>query len=417
MQILDGHLPRSLLERGSAGPDVSGVARMVSEVRVRGDEAVAEYNATFDGDALAPFALSAEEVARLRAQVEPEVLEALRFAHERMASFAASQRGAVRETTWDDGAGVRCGTRFVPVERVACYVPGGRFPLPSSALMTVTAARVAGVREVAVFSPRMAPEVAAAAHMAGADTFYRIGGPQAVAAAAYGTVQVGKVDMIVGPGNAYVTEAKRQVLGSVGIDMLAGPREVLIIADEHAEPTRLAVDLLAQAEHDPHALALLFTPSRELAERVAGEIVRFRRHLALPEFIGESLEHSAIVLFESLERCAAMSEEVAPEHLELHVQNAESWRERFKHYGCLFLGEPAAEVFGDYCAGTNHVLPTGGAARFSAGLSPLAFLMPRTWQTATPEAAANLAPTVERLARIEGLNAHAEAARQRRGEA
>ncbi|MGE0433899.1 MAG: histidinol dehydrogenase [Planctomycetota bacterium] len=409
-------LPAGLLGGAAGGVDVSGVPSIIDAVRDRGDEAVSEFNLRFDRDALQPFELEGEALAAHVAGVAPAVKAALELAHERVRTFAQVQRDTARDAEWDDNAsGVRAGVRWTPVDRVACYVPGGRFPLPSSALMTVTAARVAGVREVIVLAPRMAPETALAAQIAGADRLFRIGGPQAVAAAAFGTASVPRVDMIVGPGNAYVAEAKRLLIGRIGIDMIAGPSEVCIVADASADPARVAADLLAQAEHDPAAVPVLLTSDAALPAKVQAAIDAQCSRMSLPSFIGESLGRGAMVVLPSLDGCVAAANELAPEHLELHLPDdlARDVATRVRHFGCLFIGEHSAEVFGDYLAGTNHVLPTAGSARHSSGLSPLTFLMPRTWLQMTADAAASLSGPCVTLAEAEGLHGHAEAARLR----
>ena len=412
--VYRGQLPDALLGGTAGGVDVSGVPAIIQAVRERGDEAVAGFNQRFDGDSLQPFELAGDELAAHIANVKPEVKAALELAHMRILAFARVQRGTTRDAEWEQD-GVRAGVRWVPVERAACYVPGGRFPLPSSALMTVTAAKVAGVKDVIVLAPRMAPETALAAKIAGADRLFRIGGPQAVAAAAFGTASVPRVDMIVGPGNAYVAEAKRLLIGRIGIDMIAGPSEVCVIADATADAARIAADLLAQAEHDPAAVPVLLTPDDSLPARVQAAVDAQVARMNLPSFIGESLGRGALVVLDSLDACIAAANRLAPEHLELHMADADAAASRFHHYGCLFIGDHSAEVFGDYLAGTNHVLPTGGSARHSAGLSPLTFLMPRTWLNMTADAAAALSGPCVTLAEAEGLHGHAEAARLRGG--
>ena len=285
--------------------------------------------------------------------------------------------------------------------------------MPSTALMTALPARVAGVAEICIVCPDMSPEIIYAGHLAGVDRFFRIGGAQAVAALAFGTETIPAVDMVVGPGNAYVTEAKRQLQGMIGIDLLAGPSEVAVIADRSPDPERVALDLLAQWEHDPDARAWLLTDSRELAESVAEALARRSRSPGFPSFLEASVEGGAILVFESLEACAAASDRVAPEHLQLAVVDPDSMKSRVKNYGALFLGREATVPFGDYMAGPNHTLPTGRTARFSGGLSPLAFLRPQSWLE-VGAGLHRLASDTEAFAEAEGLPVHAEAARARK---
>lgn len=299
-----------------------------------------------------------------------------------------------------------------PVTRAACYVPGGRYPLPSTALMTAITARAAGVSEIAIVSPLLCDEILYAGHLAGVSEFLEIGGAQAIAAMALGTQTIKAADIVVGPGNVYVTEAKRQLFGQVGIDMLAGPSEVTIIADKGAQSEWLALDLLAQAEHDPDARVYLLTDSQEIAEAVNAELPRLVSKLNLPEYIADVLRASAIIVAPSLNHCAELSNKIAPEHLELQIAHPEKLKAKLNNYGALFMGYQATVPFGDYMAGPNHTLPTNRAARFTGGLSPLTFLRGQSWLQIKGQAP-QLASGTAAFAGLEGLVAHQAAAQAR----
>ena len=305
--------------------------------------------------------------------------------------------------------GGRTGLRYAPVQRAGCYAPGGRFPLPSSVLMTSITAREAGVAEVWVASPRPAPATLAAAAIAGADFFLAVGGAQAIAALAFGTTENPAVDAIVGPGNRYVVAAKQLVAGRVAIDMLAGPSELLVIADHSADPARVAADLLAQAEHDPDAVPMLIALDPTFPDRVDAAITEQLATLPTAVIARASLRNGWATVA-TADEAVALADQLAPEHLALHLTDASGLAARFQHYGALFIGENAAEVLGDYGAGPNHTLPTGGTARAFGALSVQAFLRPQTWlRIDDPIAAAPIAADATTLARVEGLEAHARA--------
>jgi histidinol dehydrogenase len=349
--------------------------------------------------------------------------------------------------------GVRTGLDWRPVGRAGCYVPAGRHPLPSTALMTALAARAAGVPEIVIACPRPVPEIVFAGTLVGVERFFRIGGAQAVAAMALGTESVPRADVIAGPGNAYVAEAKRQLQGEAGFDLIAGPSEVAVVADASARPDWVALDLLAQAEHDPDARAWLLTDSLALARDAAAEVGRLAESLDLPPFVrgavagappesGEGRDSKggkgkggsparrdarnpkletrnpelfpsiAILALGSLAECAEASNLFAPEHLALHLRDLEAWKPRFRHYGAMFLGGESSVAFGDYMAGPNHTLPTGRCARFQGGLTPYAFLRPQAW-TRMGKGAKRFAADTGAFADLEGLVAHAAAARAR----
>ncbi|MBL8760305.1 MAG: histidinol dehydrogenase [Phycisphaerae bacterium] len=336
----------------------------------------------------------------------------------RIRAFAMTQRASLRDLDMPVLAG-RAGHTIAPVDSAGCYAPGGRFPLPSSVLMTAVTARAAGVPRVVVASPRPTPATLAAASIAGADALLAIGGAQAVAALALG-ILVPACDVIAGPGNRYVTAAKKLVAGEVGIDMLAGPSELTILADESADPALVAADLLAQAEHDDDAVPILVTTSYPLADRVEAELESQLASLPTAATARRALANGAIVLAPSLESAANVCNAIAPEHLEVIVSDEARVVRGLRHYGAIFFGGLSAEVFGDYGVGPNHTLPTGGTARFSGGLSVFNFLRVRTWMKLDALEQTNAHDNVDQLiedsimlARIEGLEAHARAAEKR----
>ena len=333
----------------------------------------------------------------------------------RIRAFAEAQRGAIRDVMVPVPGGF-AGHRIVPVERAGCYAPGGRYPLPSTVLMTAITARVAGVAQVIVASPKPSSLVLAAAAVAGADAVLPIGGAHAIAALAYGAGPIPACDVVVGPGNRYVTAAKHCVSRTVGIDTLAGPSELVIFADLSADPRLVAADLLAQAEHDSDALPVLVACDAALAARVETELSLQLADLPTADVARAALEHGGVITVNSLEQGIAACESIAPEHLQLHLtaQAVATVTPRLRNYGALFIGSGAGEVLGDYGAGPNHVLPTGGAARGTGGLSVLTFLRLRTWLRIDDAAAASgLAEDSAWLARAEGLEGHARSAEKR----
>ncbi len=396
------------------------VARsIVEDVRRRGDRALVEYTLRYDGAARTPasFAVPPQELRAAAAALPPKVRAALRLAARRIRAFHARQR----QPSWHyrDAAGLVLGQQVTPLRRVGVYVPGGHAAYPSSVLMNVIPARVAGVDEVIMVSPAgrdgHAPAVLAAAHIAGVTAVYRIGGAQAVAALAYGTRTIARVDKIVGPGNAFVQAAKRLVYGQVDIDSTAGPSEVLVIADTSAPPAYVAADLLAQAEHGSgDECALLLTPSRRLAAAVQAEIGRQRP--ALPRraaIAGVLKKRGALVVVRDLDEAVELAEQIAPEHLELLVRAPQRLAKRLRNAGAIFVGAFAPAPLGDYVAGPNHVLPTGGSARFFSPLGTYDFVKRTSVVSASAAALRRLAPAVETLAELEGYQAHAAAVRVR----
>lgn len=411
----------AIRDRGTGGNAAieAQAARIVAAVRRRGDRALIELTRRFDGVTLTPAGLRVP-AAELRAAVAglaPGAVRALRLAARRIAAFHRRQRTA--SWSYVDPVGLRLGQQITPLARVGVYVPGGHAAYPSSVLMNAVPARVAGVGEIVMVSPAgvrgFNPAVLAAASIAGVDAVYRIGGAQAIAALAYGTATVPRVDKIVGPGNAYVQAAKKLVYGAVDIDSVAGPSEVLVIADDTAPAAYVAADLLAQAEHGSgDECAVLVTSSARLAERVRVEIAAQLAVLPRRKAIAGVLRRrGALVVARDLEEAVRLADEVAPEHLELIVANAARWVPRLRNAGAVFVGPYAPAPLGDYVAGPNHVLPTGGTARFFSPLGVYDFVKRTSVVTATRAGLRRLGPSVVRLAELEGYDAHAAAVRRR----
>ena len=411
----------AIRERGAQTNEAadSAARAIVKAVRERGDAAVIEMTARFDKVKLKPAELrvSDSEIRGATARVPAEAVKALRLAAKRIAAFHSKQR--MRSWMYRDSAGLRLGQQITPLERVGVYVPGGHAAYPSSVLMTVVPARVAGVREVIMVSPAgkdgLSPAVLAAASIAGVDQIFRIGGAQAVAALAYGTATIPRVDKIVGPGNAYVQAAKKLVYGTVDIDKMAGPSEVLVIADESADPTFVAADLLAQAEHGSgDECAVMLSPSKRIIARVATELAAQLEELPRRDAIAKVLrQRGALIQVRNLDEAVEVAEQVAPEHLELIVQEPQRLAGRIRNSGALFLGAHAPAPLGDYLAGPNHVLPTGGTARFFSPLGVYDFVKRTSVVQASPAGLRRLGPSVAALARLEGYDAHAAAVEKR----
>ena len=387
------------------------VAAIIKDVRQRGDAALCDLTRRFDRLDLTPdrLRLSADEIAAQIAHVTPQDRTALTLAAERIRAYHARQMP--EDASWTDPEGATLGWRWTPVSAAGLYVPGGQAAYPSSVLMNAIPARVAGVERLAVCVPtpdgHINPLVVLAAQLSGVDEIYRIGGAQAIAALAYGTDTIAPVDKITGPGNAYVAAAKRQVFGRVGIDMIAGPSEVLVIAEGPQHPDWLALDLLAQAEHDADAQAILVTPDEGLARAVAAEVERLLPTLPRAAIAGASWrDHGTVIVTRDLAEAAAVSDRIAPEHLELCVDDPEALASQVHHAGAIFLGGWTPEAAGDYVSGPNHVLPTARSARFSSGLSVMDFLKRTTLSRLDPGSLAAIGPTAVRLAESEGLSAH-----------
>jgi histidinol dehydrogenase len=388
------------------------VAEILAAVRSDGDAALLRFTERFDRLSLAAGDLRVSEAALAEAEAAcaPETLEALRFAAARIEDY--HRRQLPEDLDYRDAAGVRLGHRWTAISAAGLYVPGGTAAYPSSVLMNALPARVAGVPRVAMVVPspdgRLNPLVLAAARIAGITEVYRVGGAQAVAALAYGTATIAPVDKIVGPGNAYVAAAKKQVFGTVGIDTIAGPSEILVVADGANDPAWIAADLLSQAEHDGSAQSILLTDdpafARAVAAAVEGQLERLDRGAIAR---ASWRDHGAIVLLGSLEEAPALVDRLAPEHLELAVAEPEALAAKIRNAGAIFLGRHTPEAIGDYVAGPNHVLPTGRAARYASGLSVLDFMKRSSMIACDPDSLRRLAPAAIALARAEGLDAHA----------
>ena len=400
-------------------PDVDAVvADIIADVRARGDAAVIELTEKFDRVSLAPdtIRLTAEEVAQAADEVPADVRAALEMAAGRIRAYHARQMPA--DDSWTDAAGATLGWRWTPVSAAGLYVPGGLATYPSSVLMNAIPAKVAGVPRLAMVVPTpdgaLNPAVLAAAQIAGVDEIYRIGGAQAVAALAYGTQSIAPVDKITGPGNAFVAAAKRRVFGKVGIDMIAGPSEILVIADAQNDPDWIALDMLSQAEHDESAQAILITDDAAFGHAVAAAIEARLQTLERRDIAGASWrDFGAVITVPDLDVAAALSDRIAPEHLELCVADPEALSDKITHAGAIFLGQWTPEAIGDYVGGPNHVLPTARSARFSSGLSVMDFVKRTTLAKMTPGALQAIGPGAEALAISESLEAHGLSVRAR----
>jgi len=405
---------RRLLEakREDAADVDAAVAAIIEDVARRGDAALIDYTRRFDGVdlALSALRLNRREIAESAAAAPSDTVAALRLAAERIERFHRRQLPAAID--YIDETGVRLVARWRPIEAAGLYVPGGTAAYPSSVLMNAIPAKVAGVKRLVMTVPTpggvLNPLVLAAAEMVGIDEVYRVGGAQAMAALAYGTATIAPVDKIVGPGNAYVAAAKRRVFGKVGIDMIAGPSEILVVADRHNNPAWIAADLLSQAEHDSAAQAILLTNDADFAAAVEAAIERHLVQLPRAEIARASWEaHGAILIVADWDEAPALIDRIAPEHLELALDDADELAEQVHHAGAIFLGRHTPEAIGDYIAGPNHVLPTAGSARFASGLGVLDFLKRSSLVRCDAKSLAALAPSAIRLAEAEGLDAHA----------
>ncbi|MCH7864647.1 MAG: histidinol dehydrogenase [Proteobacteria bacterium] len=405
---------QALLEtKRETGAEVDdAVRRILEDVRLKGDEAVIASTREFDGFELtaASMAVTADEIEAAKAASDKDVIGALELAAGRIADF--HKRQIPDGLDYTDDAGLRLGYRWTPLAAVGLYVPGGRAAYPSSVLMNAVPARIAGVERLAMVVPapkgEINPLVLAAASIAGIEEIYRIGGAQAVGALAFGTASIPAVDKIVGPGNVYVAAAKRQVFGTVGIDMIAGPSEILVLADGLNDPAWIAADLLSQAEHDESAQAILITDDGEFADRVTEALVEHLVALPRAETAGASWrDFGAVIVVPSLSDALPLIDRLAPEHLEIATEDPETLADGVKNAGAIFLGRFTPEAIGDYVAGPNHVLPTARSARFSSGLGVLDFLKRTSIIGCDREALAEVGPAAMLLARAEGLDAHA----------
>ena len=404
---------RLLAMKREVSEEVDGiVAAIIADVRARGDAALIDCTGRFDHVALTPATLkvSPDEIEAAMRACDPQALEALRFAKARIEAFHERQKPEDQRFT--DATGTEMGWRWSAIEAVGLYVPGGTASYPSSVLMNAVPARVAGVPRIVMVAPmphgRANPLVLAAAHLAGVTEIYRVGGAQAVAALAHGTASIAPVAKIVGPGNAYVAAAKRRVFGTVGIDMIAGPSEVLVIADASANPAWVAADLLAQAEHDTAAQSILITDSREIADAVAAEVASQLALLPRREIAAASWDaFGAIIVVDDLMGAVTLIDRLAPEHLEICTADPEPLAAAIRNAGAMFLGHHTPEAIGDYVGGPNHVLPTARSARFSSGLGVLDFMKRTTLLKCSADALRALAPAAATLGEAESLQAHA----------
>ena len=400
-------------------PDVNAaVAEIIADVRARGDAALIDYTARFDRLALTSetLAISADEIDRAVASVGEDERAALDLAAERIRAYHLRQ--LPEDQKWTDPTGAMLGWRWTPVAAAGLYVPGGLASYPSSVLMNAIPASVAGVSRLVMVVPTpdgvINPLVLAAARASGVEKVYRVGGAQAVAALAYGTETIRPVDKITGPGNAYVAAAKRQVFGTVGIDMIAGPSEILVIADADNDPDWIAIDLLSQAEHDENAQSILMTTDAQFGKAVAEALEARLATLERREIAAASWrENGAVIVVKNLGEAAALADDIAPEHLELCVANPGALADNIAHAGAIFLGAWTPEAIGDYVGGPNHVLPTARSARFSSGLSVLDFMKRTTIAEMTPGALGEIGPAAEILAKSESLEAHGLSVRVR----
>ena len=407
-----GQVPNSeIFARVTPGANVeAAVADIIAAVRARGDQAVLEFTQRFDGVRPEPMLVSRQEMEEAFAAVEPEFLAVLEQAAQNIRAFHAKQ---VRNSfVIADRPGIVLGQKVTPIEKVGIYVPGGTAAYPSTVLMDTIPAKIAGCPRIVMVTPpgkdgKLNPAILAAAKIAGVDAVYKVGGAQAIAALAYGTETIPRVDKIVGPGNAFVAEAKKQVFGRVSIDMIAGPSEILVIADGKSDPAHVAADMLSQAEHDKLASAVLVTDSAALAEAVSAELERQLPRLSRQDIARASIDNCGkIIVADSLMDGIAIANEIAPEHLELMVDDPFAYLDAVKNAGSIFLGRSGPEALGDYFAGPNHTLPTSGTARFSSPLSVDDFVKKSQFTYYTADALSQAADSIARFAEKEGLQAH-----------
>ena len=408
------------LESREAGVDQQMNAKVldiIEQVRTRKDDALLEYTEKFDHVKLDSLIMSEEEIEAVMSKVDASLIADLKEAAENIACYHEKQLQEGYEIQKEDG--VYLGQRVIPLERVGVYVPGGRAAYPSTVLMNVIPAKIAGVKEIVMVTPPSAdgsvdPVIAAAAHIAGVTRICKVGGAQAVAALAYGTQSIPRVDKIVGPGNAYVACAKRLVYGKVDIDMIAGPSEILVIADKGADPEYVAADMISQAEHDPMASSILITDDETLVEKVEEALQRQSDALPRQEIISQSLSYyGTVMVCDTIEECIEKANAIAPEHLELMVQDARSWLPLVRNAGSVFLGYYTCESIGDYFGGCNHVLPTNGTARFASALSCDSFIKKSSYLHYSKEALQRDGGKIMNIAHHESLDGHANAVKVR----
>jgi len=409
--------------RSSIHPEIlEKVRKIIADIILRGDGAVKEYTLLFDRIDLKSLRVDPKEIKKAENKISSKLKKAIRMALENLYLFSEKQMEVLdelKELKVEVKPGVNATQRIIPLNRVGIYVPGGRYPLVSSLLMAAVPARVAGVKEIAVCSPpgadgNLNPVILYAASLLNIEEIFSVGGAQAIAALAVGTNSIKPVDKIVGPGNIYVTAAKKELYGQVGIDFIAGPTELLILADQTANPELVACDLIAQAEHDPLARPWLITDNQNLAEKVRAKITKQRQKMRIAEVAVRSLEKNGlIVILDSLEEAVEVANRIAPEHLSLMVKNPSSIVSRLRNYGSLFIGELTAETLGDYSSGLNHILPTNGAARYTGGLNVKDFLKFQTGLEVSKVGLKEIGPAAICLAEAEGLVGHAASIRRR----
>lgn len=395
--------------------DTKKVREILSTIKEKGDRAVYHYTKIYDGVRLERIQVNPDEIKKAGETLSASLKSAIDVTRRNIRKFAEKQLAQFHDFELEVERGVYCGQRIMPVERIGVYVPGKHFPLFSSLLMAVLPAQVAGVKEIAVCTPpsyqgSVHPFILGMARILNINEIYQIGGIQAIGAMAYGTETVRKVDKIIGPGNRFVALAKKEVFGAVGIDLLAGPSEVFIVADESANPSFLAADLMAQAEHDAETNPVLITDSEKLAKKVLGEIKFQLSRLPVSVVAKKALKNKGLViLVENLEQAASICNRKAPEHVELQVRDGNSFSRKFRHFGSLFLGENAPEVLGGYSSGLNHILPTGSCGRFTSGLSVRDFIKLQTTLRVTSQGIRRIGPAARVMAQSEGLIGHASA--------
>lgn len=405
----------------SLSPDettATTVRDILADIRQNGMEAVRRYSSRFDSWNPADFELSPEEIRQASGQLPESLKQDIEFCQKQVRNFAAKQLETLQPLEVETLPGVVLGHKHIPVRNVGCYVPGGRYPAFASAYMSVITAKTAGVENVVVCTPPVAgkwnPVTVHTIHTSGADRIFCLGGVQALALMAFGAEGLPPVDMLVGPGNRFIIEAKRQLFGQVGIDLIAGPTEILIIADESADAALVACDLLGQAEHDPNSGICLITTSETLARAIMAEVDRQLETLPTREIAAQSWGNNGIVqVADNTDEAIRLADDYAPEHLELHVSDRDYYFQRLRNYGSLFIGEETTVAYGDKSSGTNHILPTGRAARYTGGMSVFKFLKTVTYQRMTPQASRDIAAVTERVCRAEGMLAHALTAKAR----
>ncbi len=394
------------------------VKALLKDVKERGDEAVRELSEKFDNYSPESFLLSQEEIDEAMEEVSEEELNAIKFSLEQVRAFAQAQRDSIKDIEIETRPGVTLGHKNIPMNAVGCYVPGGRYPMIASAIMSIATAKAAGVKRVVACTPpkdgKPYPATVATMTLAGADEIYVLGGVQAMAAMALGTETIDAVDFLVGPGNAFVAEAKRQLFGRVGIDLLAGPTEILVIADETADAEMVATDLLGQAEHGPNSPAVLLTSSEDLANSIQAEIDEQLQTLPTAEVAGQAWQdYGQIILVDSDEELVEQADILASEHVEILTRDPSYFLEHMTNYGSLFLGPETNVAYGDKTIGTNHILPTGKAARYTGGLWVGKYLKTVTYQKCTPEASVEIGENCAKICEIEGFEGHKKQAELR----